>query len=286
MSHDMNDEPKRLQRHIQSIEVGFRLIAVLERARTKLTLKVIAEHAGMPASKAHLYMVSFSRLGLVAQDPVSLRYGLGPYAVQLGLAGLRQLEVTDVARDPMAELQLRSNLSVYLSVWGNAGPTIAAKFDGELEVPVAIKVGYVLPLLVSATGRVFLSLLPAAALASALKFGDYTQKEVDLAIKAAKKELAAHGVLKSDSRLYEGFASLSSPIFDNHGALGASMTLLGMRSRVDLNPNGTLARDLKATCAEVSRALGAASQNQPAIEDELRDTTSHRKPRRSPPKVS
>src|ERR1700754_2999893 len=93
------------QRGIQSIEVGFRLIRVLEAAAGKLPLKTLSDLAEMPASNAHLYMVSFCRVGLAVQDPITLRYGLGPYAVQVGLAGLRHLEVTDIARGFLEELQ-------------------------------------------------------------------------------------------------------------------------------------------------------------------------------------
>src|SRR3546814_20442357 len=87
----------------------------------------------MSSSNAHLYMVSFARLGLVTQDPVTLRYGLGPYAVQLGLAGLRQLDIVDVAREPMEALQAGTALAVFLSIWGNMGPTIVLKLDGMLD---------------------------------------------------------------------------------------------------------------------------------------------------------
>jgi DNA-binding IclR family transcriptional regulator len=249
-------EPGKEQRHIQSIEVGFRLIAVLEGSKAKLPLKVIAERAGMPASKAHLYMVSFTRLGLVTQDPVSTRYGLGPYAVQLGLAGLRQLDVLDIARGPAEDLQQRCGLSVFISVWGNMGPTIVTKFDGELEVPVAIRVGHVLPLLASATGRVFLASLPRRLLNEALLRSGGDVKNLARVTEEAAAELASNGVTRSDSRVFDGFAALSSPIKDTTGEVAATLTLLGLRSRVNLDPHGALATDLRTTCTEVSRVMG------------------------------
>jgi DNA-binding IclR family transcriptional regulator len=245
------------QRHIQSIEVGFRLIGVLEAARAKLPLKTIAERAGMPASKAHLYMVSFVRLGLVAQDPATMRYGLGPYAVQLGLAGLRQLDVVDLARGPMEELQQSVGLSVHLSIWGNMGPTIVATSDGELDVPMIIKVGHVLPLLTSATGRVFLALLPAALLTPILHRVPTASAATRAAIEDAKREMARNGVTTSDSRVHEGFAAISAPIFDHSGALAASMTLIGQRSHVvPLMGHGPVVEKLKAVCDLVTRAMG------------------------------
>ena len=39
----------------------------------------------MSAAKAHRYLVSFQRLGLVTQDSRTARYDLGPAALKLGL---------------------------------------------------------------------------------------------------------------------------------------------------------------------------------------------------------
>ena len=50
--------------------------------------------------------------------------------------------------------------SVFLSVWGNHGPTIVFKVDGTRRIPMTLQIGYVLPLLRSATGRIFLTHLP------------------------------------------------------------------------------------------------------------------------------
>lgn len=256
MADDIDAEPKREQRSIQSIEIGFRLIAALETSRAKMPLKQVAERAGMPASKAHLYMVSFMRLGLVVQDPVTMRYGLGPYAVQLGLAGLRQLDVLDMARTPMEELQQGCGLSVFLSVWGNMGPTIVAKFDGDPDVPLIIRVGHVLPTLTSATGRVFLGLLPAAVVDPVLAAIRVPKGDAGKVAAEARREVAATGLAVSDGRVWDGFAAISAPVLDNAGVVAATITVLGLRSRVELEPTGTLARNLKAACTQVSAAMG------------------------------
>ena len=72
----------KAQRGIQSIEVGGRLLAVLVDAAKPLTLRDLAQKAGMTSAKAHPYLVSFGKLGLVEQDAVTGRYGLGPFALQ------------------------------------------------------------------------------------------------------------------------------------------------------------------------------------------------------------
>src|SRR3546814_7740336 len=69
----------------------------------------------------------------------------------------------------MEALQAGTALAVFLSIWGNMGPTIVLKLDGMLETPLSIRVGYVLPLLSSATGSAFLAHMAAQEIAVALK---------------------------------------------------------------------------------------------------------------------
>jgi DNA-binding IclR family transcriptional regulator len=252
----LGDPPRRDQRHIQSIEVGFRLIEVLERARSNLPLKVIAERADMPASKAHLYMVSFMRLGLVSQDQNTMHYGLGPYTIQLGMAGLRNLDIVQVSKRILIDLQIEYKFSVFLSIWGNKGPTIVSKIDGDLEIPMAITIGYVLPILTSATGRVFLALLPDYRYKSALHNASGGPAREDAIVEAARAEMNANGLARSDSRVFDGFAALSGAVLNGSGTIEAAITVLGLRSQVDLDYSGNLALSLKEACAAVSGLLG------------------------------
>ena len=55
------------QAGIQSVEVGFALLEALTRAPAAMMLRDLAQEAGMSAAKAHRYLVSYQRLGLVVQ---------------------------------------------------------------------------------------------------------------------------------------------------------------------------------------------------------------------------
>jgi DNA-binding IclR family transcriptional regulator len=244
------------QRGIQSIEVGFRLIRVLETATGKLPLKTLADLAEMPASNAHLYMVSFCRVGLAVQDPITLRYGLGPYAVQVGLSALRQLDVVDVARGPMENMQVEIPLAVYLSIWGNMGPTIILKLDGRFQSPMSVRVGYVSPLLSSATGAVYLTFMPEheieKVLAREIRELDDRKADVD----EIRAQVKLHGIGVSIGRMNEGYAAVSAPVLNHDDRLVASITALGPHSLVDRSPDGPLAASLRAAAAEIASALG------------------------------
>ncbi|MCE1187338.1 MAG: helix-turn-helix domain-containing protein [Rhodocyclales bacterium] len=77
-------KPSDAKHGVQSLEVGMDLLKVMVRGQRSMMLKDIAAAAGMPASKAHRYLVSLIRAGLVEQDPLSSRYHLGPFALNLG----------------------------------------------------------------------------------------------------------------------------------------------------------------------------------------------------------
>lgn len=85
MSENATVEPTKQRQGIQSIEVGARLLRALAANGRSMMLRDVARNAGMPAAKAHRYLVSFMRMGLVEQDANTGRYDLGEFSLELGL---------------------------------------------------------------------------------------------------------------------------------------------------------------------------------------------------------
>ena len=113
---------------IQSVEVGFALLEVLAQAPGPIMLRDLAAAANMSAAKAHRYLVSFQRLGLVVQDAATTRYDLGPAALRLGLASLSRLDAVKLARERVAQLIAQIGHTLALAVWGNHSPTMYADY--------------------------------------------------------------------------------------------------------------------------------------------------------------
>ena len=95
-----------------------------------MALKDLAAAAGMAAAKAHPYLVSFGKVGLVEQDRASGRYGLGPLALQLGLMSLQQADPVRLATPVIEDLALQTGHTVAMAVWGSHGPTIRSVAAG------------------------------------------------------------------------------------------------------------------------------------------------------------
>lgn len=252
------------QRRIQSIEVGFQVIRAMEAADGPLPLRDIAAAAGMPASKAHLYLASFVKEGMAFQDSVSGHYGLGRFAIQLGLSAIRQLDVVDLAREELSALQSATGFAAYLSLWGDRGPGIVSKMDGAHQGSLAVRLGYVLPLLTSATGQVFLAYLQdnetlalrddelAAAArqpGSAKASGNRAMIPDD--IPRLIETVRQQGFAMTTNSINSNFAAAAAPIFDYSGRIVAALTVLGS----DMQFAGPRYKSTVGTLLEASRRL-------------------------------
>ena len=124
MESDNGVEKER--RGIQSIEVGGELLLALARTGDPMMLRDLAREAGMVPAKAHPYLVSFGKLGLIEKDPTTGRYELGRLALELGLVSLQRLDSVRIATPELTALATRVAQSGALADVGDAHPRSCA----------------------------------------------------------------------------------------------------------------------------------------------------------------
>ncbi|MCL2876798.1 MAG: IclR family transcriptional regulator [Betaproteobacteria bacterium] len=249
---------------IQSIEIGFRLLDVLAAATRPMMLRDIAKGAGMPAAKAHRYMVSFLRIGIVEQDPASSRYDLGAHALLLGQACLRRLDAVQLAGPVLEALSEEIQETVALVVWGSAGPTIVRIVSSGSPVIVTIRYGSVMSLTKSASGRSFLAFFHSPFLKKLLdedlrETAARSKTSVTTLRRQLEKTLALireHGISRSTGSLIPGINGLSAPVYDHTGGMVASITAIGAIGEFDAAWDGAAAKALLASATLLSRRLG------------------------------
>jgi len=248
---------------IQSVEVGFSLLDVLAKAPGPLMLRDLAAAAGMSAAKAHRYLVSFQRLDLVVQDE-GTRYDLGPAALKLGLASLARLDAVKLARARIAALMADIGHTLALAVWGNHGPTIVHWEESPQAVTVNLRLGDVMPLLSSATGRCFAAWASRDAIAPMLK------EEIARAQKQGRKDLPAslaqahalfdevrqRGAARVVDVLLPGIVGFCAPVFDSDGHMVLGMVALGPTGTFDPAWGGAVDAPLRAAATQLSSDLG------------------------------
>lgn len=250
------------RRGIQSIEAGGQLLLALGAQGRPMPLRELARAADMAPGKAHPYLVSFSKLGLVTQEASSGYYWLGPTAMQLGLVTLRMLNPVREATPYAESLARETGHSVGLSVWGNQGPTIVFLFDAIYPLHTNIRTGTVMSLAGTATGRLFAAYLPAKLIEESL-LEDERRLGPDIAAPIDRDELQTmvsevrkHGVARSVNNPTPGVCSFSAPVFDYSGNIVLGITLMGRSRSFDSSWTGTEAKAAKACGVDVSRRLG------------------------------
>ncbi len=279
------------QAGIQSVEVGFALLDALAHASAPMMLRDLALAASMSAAKAHRYLVSFQRLGLVVQDLHNTRYDLGPAALKLGLASLERLDAVQLARARLEALMLQVGHTLALAVWGNHGPTIVHWQESPQAVTVNLRLGDVMPLLTSATGRCFAAYAQpqavrasiAAELAVLAKLGklgklgklDKQDKQDKQALpalgahlhtdapttmaaaQALLKEVRQRGLARVCNTLLPGIAGFCAPVFDASGHMVLGLVSLGSVASFDIAWDGGIACVLLQCAQQLSSDLGA-----------------------------
>lgn len=252
---------KTARQGIQSIEVGGRLLHALVEHGRPMMLRDLAAAAAMPASKAHRYLVSLARMGLIEQDAGSAQYDLGPFSLQLGLASLERQDAVKAAMPALSALCRDINETVALAVWGNHGPTVIRWEESSRPITMNLRTGSVLPLLSSATGLAFAAFLPPAftavlrkqELAAAKKAGTaIDEAELDRSLAAVRR----HGVARALGDLLPGVNALSVPVYDHSGMMVLAISALGHAGLFNAAWDSPIASALKAAAAEVSRRLG------------------------------
>jgi len=262
--HDEKSGQDRRQK-VQSVEVGMRLLTKLSRLGATVSLSKIAQEAGMPASKAHRYIRALIETGLVSQDADTGLYRLGPEALAIGFAAMSHMDIVALAGRTMISLRDTINETCILCVWGNRGPAVVRLEPAPRSVAINVRIGSVLPVLVSAAGLVYaafsedrqVALLMAQEREELLRSGGTDLlKQAERSIVEAKER----GIAIVLSTLTPGVSALGAPVYDHQGHISGTIVALGPEAVFDASPDGTIAVEVAKAAHDVSRGLGYMGQ--------------------------
>ena len=249
---------------IQSIEVGTRLLRSLAAHGRPMMLRDLAKSAGMPAAKAHRYLVSFMRMGLVEQDANTGRYDLGAFSLELGLASLSRLDPVRLGGPILDDLCEQIGETVALAMLGNHGATIVRWVEAGGPITVTLRTGTVLPLARSATGRAFVAycrvpfmkkLLERELRETAEESGQTVAAQIQ-DLEPIINEIRLHGISRASGSLTPGINGFSAPVFDHTGHMVAAITSLGAIGHFNTEWNSPLAVAIKEAARVLSQRLG------------------------------
>ncbi|AMM24437.1 IclR family transcriptional regulator [Variovorax sp. PAMC 28711] len=251
------------RQRVQSAETGMVVLKGLARLGGKASLTALAAHVEESPAKVHRYLASLMEEGLVAQDGGSQHYHLGAEAIQIGLAAMRQADPIRIAEPSLLRLRERLEVTCFVAVMGNRGPTVVRFEEPGLPVTVNVRVGSVMSLLWSATGRVFLALLDGSRV-RALADEELAAAPADL--RAQLERVDPIGRLCESVRTarcavvrdtyQRGISAIAAPLYDHAGHVCAVITALGASGGFDPSVDGEIATAVRREAQAASALLG------------------------------
>lgn len=255
------------RQRVQSASTGLLVLKELAASGGRATLTALAARLGENPAKVHRYLASLMEESFVIQDRGTQQYVLGSQCIAIGLAAMRMADPIRLAEPSL--IRLRENLEVtcFVAIMGNRGPTIMRFEEPGLPVTVNVRAGSVMSLLWSATGRLFLALLnekrvrklaeeELASTPAELR----EQLDASDPIGRLQREIKAAGLATVRDTNLKGISAVSAPLFDANGHICAALTALGATGGFDASPSGAIAKALRLEAETISAELGHTTQ--------------------------
>jgi len=251
------------RQRVQAVTTGISVLKGLASLGGRASLTALAKQISENPAKVHRYLISLMEEGLIAQDPLSLQYYLGAEAIQIGLAAMRLVDPIRIAEPALIGLRESLGVTCFVAVMGNKGPTIVRFEEPALPVTLNVRVGSVLSLLWSATGRTFLAFMSDSrvermARDELARTTDQQRRVLDAAdpIGMLRQDVRKAGMAIVRDTNLQGISAIAVPLFDFSGKVSAVLTALGATGGFDTNPEGPVARALRQAGETISADLG------------------------------
>ncbi|MGG7564585.1 IclR family transcriptional regulator [Rhodovulum sp. DZ06] len=249
------EEAGKARSGAQSLDLALVVLGALRDAGGPAALSDLARACDMAPSKVHRYLGAFVRAGLAAQVEKSGKYTLGPGAMALGLAALARHDFVNDVADALPELCAATGMTGLVSVWSPQGAVVVRWERAESPAVTSMGLGSALPLLNSASGRVFLAWGAEAPLRGTLAAELSRAKKnprlvpdlepTQAGVKALRERLRGRGYATVDGDFIPGLVALAAPVLDWQGEAQLAVTLIGSDPAA-LDPGGPAVAALTA----------------------------------------
>ncbi|MDL9980134.1 IclR family transcriptional regulator [Microbacterium sp. ASV49] len=225
----------------------------------------LAARTGLTRPTAHRLLTALRREGLVDQDEESGRWMPGPELYLMGNVAAARYDITDVARDIVRSLAVRTEESAFLSV--RRGDETVCLLSEQGSFPIrsfVLSEGVRFPLGVASAGLAILSFLPDHDVDA------YFERHPDLAerwgephaeprLRARLRETKARGFALNPGLIVEGSYGMGAAVFTREGHPQWALSLTGVQFRFGPDRLADLGRTLLAHAHQLTARVASRS---------------------------
>jgi len=247
---------------IQSVQRAAQILVVLGSGPPRLGVTEIAERLGLAKPTVHGLLRTLEADDLVAQDPDTGKYSLGPGVLQLGNAYLDGSDLRARSLRWAESLAKQANEAVWVATLSGSRVIVLHHVFRPDNTVQILEVGAAIPWHACALGHAIVANLPAsqraAALAADLAPLTGRTKTTRQALTRALSQVRSAGYAVENEEATVGDAGIAAPILGRDDAVAGAIGLVGAADRM-LSPDSReeLIRAVVAAARAVSRDLGA-----------------------------
>jgi len=247
---------------IQSVERAAAILTALGSGTPRLGVTEIADRVGLAKPTVYGLLRTLEKHDLVAQDPDTGKYSLGPGVLQLGNAFLDGSELRARSLLWAEALAQRAGEAVWVATLSGSRVIVLHHVFRPDNTVQILEVGAAIPWHACALGHAIAASLPQASFARLLT-ADLAPltgrtKTTRAALGRALAQVRKQGYAIEDQEATVGDGGIAAPILNREGAVCGSIGVVGPAERLlGVAVRDELARAVTESARSISRDLGA-----------------------------
>lgn len=231
----------------QAVRRALGLLKMFTEGEPELGLTELARRAGLNKTTTYRLLTALELEGMLARNPTTEAYRLGPQAIVLGGYAQRANNLHHASRTELEALAHATGESVTLEVLVGEDVMVISEFAGHHVLGASQTVGSRWPAVRTSTGKAILAYLTD------------TQRQ-DFALpdelRQALPAICAQGFAIANGDLEEDFVAIGAPVFNHLGQVVGAISAGGPSTRFAPPRIEQMTQLVREAAARISRNLG------------------------------
>ncbi len=246
---------------VASLKRGLEVLAAIAVADEPIGITELSRQMALAKGSVSRIVTTLAQEKFIIRDPDTARYRAGIRLWELGHRYIGNLQVVDVARPTMEEINANTQEDVHLTMMDDEGQIIYLnKIESTRVVRAFVKLGAVHPSYCVAMGKAVLSAMPPEEINSILpaELKAYTETTItdrDELI-ANLEEARRQGYAVNHGEYRDDLCGVGAPVFDHSGQVIASIGIALPKSRVTDDLLMELGEEVRKGARQISLAMG------------------------------
>ena len=220
-----------------SAERSLRLLACLAQEGHALSLAQLAAELGLPKGTAHRLCMQLLETGFIARDTNERDFIVGPALRKLSLDTLNHGAVRGLRHQVLSELVKKIGETCNFTTLDGASVLYLDRVEAPWPWRLTLAVGEHVPLHCTASGKLFLALMPARQrdlLVSEMNLVAMTEATITSRAQLLQEceNIARDGYSLDRQEFIDGLLALAVPVCDENGSMRAALAVHAPISRL------------------------------------------------------